>query len=96
MLLLLSDARDPQVYGRISVAIARARVAEIYSGVLISKQHLSSAAAAHQSDFPHSDHAPNADGTATAGGGDAAHRAAANFIESQKLEKGVGSDEEVR
>ena len=90
------DALVLQVHGRISVAVARARVAEVYSGVLISKQHLSSVAAAHHSDFPHGDHAPDVDGAAAGGGGDAAHKAAANFIESQRLEKGVGSDEEVR
>ncbi len=84
------------MHGRIFVAVARARVAEVYSDVLISKRHLSSAAAAHQPDTAHGEYTPDVDGAAAAGGGDAAHKAAAKFIESQRLEKGVGSDEEVR
>jgi hypothetical protein len=81
-----------QVHGRIAVATARARVSEAYAVVLASKQHLTAVASAFQSDAPGGQ---DADGAA-AGGGDAAHNAAAKFIESQRLEKGVGSDEEVR
>ncbi len=81
-----------QVHGRISVAIARARVSEAYAVVLASKQHLIAAASAFESDAPGGH---DADGAAAGGGGDAAHKAAAKFIESQRLEKGVGSDEEV-
>jgi hypothetical protein len=88
--------RVSQVHGRIFVAIARARVSEVYSEVIASKKHLVPAAVALQSDSSRGDHAHGADGAAAAGGGDAAHKAAANFIESQRLEKGVGSDEEVR
>jgi hypothetical protein len=70
-------------------------VAEVYAEVLNSKKHLSSAAAAQHSDGDQGEHAPDAEGAAASGGGDAAHKAAAKFIESQRLEKGVGSDEEV-
>jgi hypothetical protein len=91
-----SDAPVPQVHGRIFVAVARARVAEVYSHVLASKQQLSSANATHESDAVGGEHAQDVDSAVATGGGDAAHKAAAKFIESQRLEKGVGSDEEVR
>ncbi len=87
---------SPQVHARIFVFTARARVCEVYSDIIASKKHLSAAASHHQADAPRGGHGHEADGAAAAGGGDAAHKAAAKFIESQRLEKGVGSDEEVR
>ncbi len=81
------------MHGRISVAIARARVTEVYAKMIASKQHLAPAASSRQSDLLRGDH-QDVD-SAAFGGGDAAHKAAAKFIESQRLEKGVGSDEEV-
>ncbi len=67
---------------------------EVYTNMIASKQHLAPAASSRQSDLPRGDHAQEVD-SAAFGGGDAAHKAAAKFIESQRLEKGVGSDEEV-
>jgi hypothetical protein len=66
----------------------------VYSGILQSKLQLCPLATAEKADALPGDHAQDDDGDATAGGGDAAHKAAANFIESQRLEKGTGSDEE--
>lgn len=69
-------------------------MSESYSDVLLRKKHLSAAASARHSELPRDAHDDDA-AAAAAGGGDAAHKAAARFIESQRLEKGVGSDEEV-